>query len=258
MKEVNHHNGPEEKMLKQPDPCQPVELVPEDRLANITKELSQFTYIVSHDLQAPLRMITGFLELLQKKYEEKLDEQGKLYIHYAVKGAEKMKRLIFDLLDYSRLNTADEAFDLLKLNEVTTEIIQKYSTRINDTRAAITVSKLPEVKARRKQMTQLLGHLVDNALKFRAVAEPDIRITAVREGEFWKIMVGDNGIGIDPAYADKIFTVFRKLHPDEENDKGTGIGLALCKKITELHGGRMGVESAAGKGSKFWFTLPVS
>lgn len=219
-------------------------------------EMNQFAYIVSHDLQAPLRMVTGFLELLVKRYEDKLDEQATQYIGYAMKGTEKMKRLIFDLLEYSRVSTSDEAFEEVDLNELFLELAEKMNTTLREAGTRLFTGHLPVVRGRHKQLLQLFSQLVDNAAKFNNTA-PEITVSAERTGTAWKISVKDNGIGIDPAFFEKIFLVFRRLYADEEKYKGTGIGLAICKKIVELHGGTIGVEAAPGAGSTFWITIPV-
>lgn len=228
-----------------------------EELSSITKELDQFTYIVSHDLQAPLRMVTGFLELLEKKYEDKLDDQAKLYIGYAVKGAEKMKRLIFDLLEYSRVSTSNEPFETVELEEVFSEIAQKKGALFADNNITVRTDQLPVVFGRRKQLLQMFEHLIDNAVKFRGTVSPIINILVKQENANWKIGVEDNGIGIEKSFFEKIFLVFRRLHPDEEKYKGTGIGLAICKKVCEIHEGQIEVDSAPGKGSIFWVTLPI-
>ncbi len=225
-------------------------------LSEMLKESNQFTYIVSHDLQAPLRMITGFLELLEKKYGDKLDTSAKQYIDFAVKGAVKMKNLIFDLLDYSRLNTLPKEFVEIDLNEILSEVIEKFSSVIEETNTRITTSKLPVVVADKRLMLQMFHHLIDNAVKFRSEAAiPEIAVSVREDDGKWLISVKDNGIGMDPAFSEKIFTVFRRLHSDENKYRGTGIGLAMCKKIAELHGSNIWVESEVGNGSCFFFTL---
>lgn len=228
------------------------------KLAELTKEMNQFTYIVSHDLQAPLRMITGFLELLEKKHGSKLDDSAKEYIGFAVKGAAKMKNLVFDLLEYSRLSSVSKDPVETDLNMVLREVKEKLRLLISDTGAVINSDNLPVIKANKDQMVQLFGHLLTNSLKFRGNNLPEIDITLSRENNNWLIGVKDNGIGIDPSFSEKIFLVFRRLHADETKYSGTGIGLAVCKKIVELHGGVMSVDSAVNKGSTFYFTLPAA
>jgi light-regulated signal transduction histidine kinase (bacteriophytochrome) len=202
-------------------------------------------------------MVTGFLELLGKKYGDKLDGSAKQYIDYAVKGASKMRNLVFDLLEYSRVDPDAGAFTEVDLDMIIKEAKEKYQTLIEETGTMISSDHLPAVKANKKQMTQLFQHLIENALKFRSTAVPEINITLKKEDGFWVIGIKDNGIGIDPAFAEKIFIIFRRLHNDEAAYGGTGIGLALCKKITELHGGEIWVEPAGENGSIFYFSLPV-
>lgn len=230
----------------------------EDKLAGQIKEMNQFTYIVSHDLQAPLRTVTGFLELLVKRYGDKLDDSGKQFIDYAVKGATKMKYLVFDLLEYSRLNTQTAPFADVDLNEVFAEAKEKLAVEIEQTGAIVTAEKLPVVAGDRKQLLQLITHLLQNGVKFRSEVTPEIRVSAVAENGSWKIDFSDNGIGIDAAYHEKIFIIFRRLHTDEVKYPGTGTGLAICKKVAEIHGGNIRVSSAEGSGSVFTVLLPVN
>ena len=222
-----------------------------------TNEMNQFTYIVSHDLQAPLRTITGFMELLVKRYGDKLDDTAKNYIDYAVKGTMKMKNLVFDLLEYSRLNTSIKEKEIVDLNEVMKEVMEKYKAISENQQAVINPGNLPQVNASKKQMLQLMGHLLDNALKFCSDKKPEINISSRLDNDYWVICVTDNGIGIDSAFFEKIFIVFRRLYSDETRYRGTGIGLELCKKIAELHGGDTWVESETGKGSSFYVKLPA-
>jgi light-regulated signal transduction histidine kinase (bacteriophytochrome) len=244
------------KQAETEEKCSEEEML-KTKLAEMTKEMNQFTYIVSHDLQAPLRMVTGFLELLEKKHSDKLNESAKQYIDYAVKGANKMKSLIFDLLEYSRLSSVVKEPAEVDLNVILQEVKEKLAPVIEEAGAIVTNDNLPVVIADSKKMIQLFEHLLGNALKFRSKAVPEISIAVKEENGFWVIAVNDNGIGIDPAFAEKIFIVFRRLFSDETRYGGTGIGLAICKKIAELHGGTIWVESAADKGSTFFFTLPV-
>ncbi len=227
-----------------------------NKLAELTNEMNQFTYIVSHDLQAPLRTVTGFLELLEKRHGDKLDASAKQYIDYAVKGAAKMKDLVFDLLEYSRVNSVGFELAEVDLNEVLKEALEKMTAVINDKGAVITADDLPKIMADKKQVLQLFDHLLQNALKFQNGKTPQIAIIYKEEKNNCLIGIKDNGIGIDQAYLDKIFIMFRRLHNDEKKYSGTGAGLAICKKIVELHGGAIRVESELNAGSTFWFTLP--
>jgi len=235
-----------------------------NKLAVLKAEMNQFTYIVSHDLQAPLRTIAGFMELLVRRYADKLDDAGKNYIDFAVKGTAKMKDLIFDLLEYSRLTSDTTDLTKVDLNLVTRELLKKVEPVIKECNAEITIGDLPVVVGRKLQMEQLFKHLIDNSLKFHNNTKPLIAISAKKETadlsdrqEFWKIDVTDNGIGIQPAYFEKIFIIFRRLYADETKYSGRGLGLAVCKKIVELHGGSICVASVEGKGTTFSFTLPA-
>lgn len=228
------------------------------KLAELTKEMNQFTYIVSHDLQAPLRMITGFLELLERRYGDKLDDAAKQYIAHAVQGAATMKERVFDLLEYSRLSSVAAVPAPVDLNEIMDEVKEKLLPALEKTGAIVTADRLPVITGCRERLAQLLYHLIENALKFRSGAVPEINIMAKKENASWVIGIRDNGIGIDPAFFEKIFIIFKKLHSDEANYGGTGTGLAVCKKIAEMHGGAIWVESGVGKGSTFWFSIPVS
>jgi len=225
------------------------------KLDKLTKEMNEFTYIVSHDLQAPLRTVTGFLELLEKRHGDKLDASAKQYIDYAIKGAGKMKDLVFDLLEYSRLSSGVIEFTSVDLNGILEEVKEKVAATISETGAIITTDALPVVLADKKQMLQFFLHLLENALKFRR-ERTDIHMTAKQEKGKWVIGIKDNGTGIDAAYAEKIFIIFRRLNTDEVKYPGTGSGLAICKKIMEIHNGHIWVESEVNTGSTFWFTLP--
>jgi len=223
-------------------------------LAASNAELERFAYIASHDLQEPLRMVSSFLQLLQKKYNGRLDNKADQYIHYAVDGAERMKALIMDLLEYSRVGTGKDGFDWVDTETVIGEVGDIFREKIISARATIDVAPLPTVWADKVQLTQLFQNLVSNALKYHSDQRPVIRIRAEEEACHWKFSIGDNGIGIDPQFFDKIFIIFQRLH--NKNDySGTGIGLAICKKIVERHGGRIWVESTPQKGSLFYFTI---
>lgn len=227
-----------------------------NKLAELKAEMNQFTYIVSHDLQASLRTITGFMELLEKRYSDKLDDTARKYIDFAVKGTDKVKNLIFDLLEYSRLTTEKTIATEVDLASVVQEVMEKLKPAIKESHATITVGQLPVVIGKKIQMEKLFSHLIDNSLKFRSGIAPEISITAKKDNDFWKISVRDNGIGIDPIHSEKIFIIFRRLYADETKYTGRGFGLAACKRIVELHGGTISVESEVDKGSTFNFTLP--
>jgi PAS domain S-box-containing protein len=225
-----------------------------DELAASNAELERFAYIASHDLQEPLRMVSSFLQLLQKKYSGQMDAKADQYIHYAVDGAERMKALIMDLLEYSRVGTGKEGFGWVDTAAVMSEVGEIFREKIVTARARIEIGELPTVWGDKVQLAQLLQNLVSNALKYHSNRQPVIRIRAEGEDGHWLFTVEDNGIGIDPLFFEKIFIIFQRLH--NRNDySGTGIGLAVCKKIVERHGGKIWVESDQRSGSTFFFTI---
>lgn len=217
-------------------------------------ELERFAYVASHDLQEPLRMVTSFLGLLQKKIGGQLDDTSKTYIHYAVDGAERMKGLIRDLLQFSRLGTSRESFAAVDLDELMKHVLQVYELPVRESEAQIQVTPLPVVTGDKTQLQQLLQNLIGNALKYRSNQTPVIKVGCTEKEKEWEFCVSDNGIGIDPKYFDKIFVLFQRLHQKSEFG-GNGIGLSICKKIVERHGGRIWVQSRPGNGSTFYFTL---
>ncbi len=224
-------------------------------LALSNAELQQFAYIASHDLQEPLRMITSYLQLLERRYKDQLDESANDFINYAVDGATRMKTLINDLLTYSRVETRGKTFEQVNCNESLEQAIANLKLAIGETQATVISDPLPEIAADRTQMIQLFQNLISNALKFRSAEPPLIYLSAQSHSEQWLFRVQDNGIGIEPQYVDRIFVIFQRLHNRAEYP-GTGIGLAICKKIVERHGGKIWVESCPGKGSTFCFTVP--
>ncbi|MEM1042918.1 MAG: PAS domain S-box protein [Bacteroidota bacterium] len=238
-----------------------------DQLEERNAELEQFAYVASHDLQEPLRMVSSFLQLLQRRYGEQLDDTADEYIAYAVDGAKRMQKLIQDLLAYSRVGTRGKAFRPIDMNELARTVQTDLSQALADHGATVEVGTLPTVSADETQMRQLLQNLVANAVKFRAEAAPVVRVSAdeVEDGgrRVWRFAVADNGIGIEPQHAERVFQIFQRLHTRDEYE-GTGIGLAMCKKIVERHGGRIWFESApdaaqsATEGTTFYFTLPTS
>jgi PAS domain S-box-containing protein len=237
-------------------------------LSTSNAELERFAYIASHDLQEPLRMVTSFLQLLEKKYSGQLDEKADQYIHYAVDGAERMKGLILDLLEYSRVGTGKAGFDWVDCGKVMAEVGEVFRERVAAAGAHLEIGPLPQVWGDRMQLVQLFQNLVSNALKYAGDDPPVIRIVAEERPACWEFSVADNGIGIDPPFFEKIFIIFQRLHNKNEYS-GTGIGLAICKKIVERHGGRIWVESGRGRnggdtgigegsrngGSIFFFTI---
>jgi PAS domain S-box-containing protein len=220
-------------------------------------ELQSFAYVTSHDLQEPLRMITSYLQLLERRYGESLDDNAREFIGYAVDGARRLQRLIKDLLEYSRVGTRGKPFAPTDMEKVLADALANLTVAIADARAAVVHDPLPLVDADETQMVSLLQNLIGNALKYRAPDRPpEIAIHVERTGLDWLFAVQDNGIGIDPQHFQRIFMVFQRLHGRQEYE-GTGIGLAVCKKIVERHGGRIWVDSLPGRGSTFYFTLPA-
>jgi PAS domain S-box-containing protein len=218
-------------------------------------DLAQFAYVASHDLQEPLRMVTSFVQLLQHRYQGKLDKDADEFISYAVDGASQMQRLINDLLKYSRVGTHGKTLEPTNCNIVVTHAISNLNKTIKEADAIINIDHLPTIPADYTQLVQLFQNLIGNAIKYHGKKQPEILIRATNKGDFWLFSVRDNGIGIDNDYVDKIFIIFQRLH-NKSKYQGTGIGLSICKKIVERHGGRIWVESKIGQGSTFYFTIP--
>ncbi len=226
-----------------------------ERLASSNSELQQFAYVASHDLQEPLRMVISYLTLLEKRFRENIDPEAKEFIKYAVDGGKRMKDLIDDILEYSRVDTAGNSFKLVDMNELVQRTTLALKVSIDETGATITTDPLPTVNADESQIIQVLQNLISNAIKFHGRDAPAVHISAsVGPGE-WTFSVRDNGIGLDMKYADKIFQMFQRLHARDQFS-GTGVGLAITKKIIGRHGGRIWVESEEGKGATFFFTIP--
>jgi light-regulated signal transduction histidine kinase (bacteriophytochrome) len=227
-----------------------------EALARSNAELEQFAYVASHDLQEPLRMVSSYTQLLEQRYNDVLDERAKKYIFYAVDGATRMQRLITDLLSYSRVGSRAQAPTTTNSHAVLGEAMRNLASAIGESQALVTNDDLPVVWADRSQLVQLFQNLIGNAIKFHGPESPRVHVSAERKGGEWVFCVRDNGIGIDAQYFERIFVIFQRLHGRAEYP-GTGIGLALCKRIVERHGGRIWVESEPGKGSAFFFTLPA-
>ena len=223
-------------------------------LMRSNKELEQFAYVSSHDLQEPLRKITNFSDILELKYKDKLDENGKRYIDKITRSSRRMQKLIDDLLSLSRINTLEKEYKKVDLNEVLKIVQQNLKEIFWKNSAKIIAGELPVIFADEKQMIQLFQQLISNALKFRSEESPTIQITFKDLGEFWQFSIQDNGIGFEMKYAERIFTVFQKLHSRNEYS-GTGIGLTICRKIVDSYGGKIGAESEPGKGTKVIFSL---
>ncbi|OHC68665.1 MAG: hypothetical protein A2045_09540 [Rhodocyclales bacterium GWA2_65_20] len=224
-------------------------------LARSNADLEQFAYVASHDLQEPLRMVASYTQLLARRYRGRLDADADEFIEYAVDGALRMQRLIDDLLAFSRVSRRGGKFAPTALDDVMPQVLKNLKAAIDETGASIRVDALPTVCADAMQMELLLQNLVGNAIKFRGTAAPDIHVGAARQEAAWEITVTDRGIGIEPKDAEKIFVIFQRLHTAADYP-GTGIGLAVCKRIIERHGGRIWVVSAPGRGATFHFTLP--
>jgi signal transduction histidine kinase len=228
----------------------------EEQLQRSNAELERFAYVASHDLQQPLRTVSSFVTLLQRRYGERLDDQARQYIGFAVDGATRMSQLIDDLLAYSRTASLDTPAEPVDLGAAFDEAVANLHTLIAETGAEVRRDELPHVLASHLHATQVLQNLIGNALTYRGDRPPVVTVSAERQGDEWRITVRDNGIGIDPRHHDRIFVVFQRLHTAAEHP-GTGMGLSICKKIVESHGGQMGVESEPGRGSAFSFTLPA-
>jgi PAS domain S-box-containing protein len=225
-----------------------------EELKRSNLDLEQFAYVASHDLQEPLRAVGGFVRLLEHRFNDKLDPKGREYITGAAEGANRMGQLIQDLLALSRVSTAAQEFTLANLGVPLDTALHNLQFAIKAANASVTRDKLPKVRVDERQMFQLFQNLIGNALKFRNEAPPQIHIGARAEKGRWVISVRDNGIGIDPQYSERIFQVFQRLHTRTKYP-GTGVGLAICKRIVERHGGRIWVESHPGQGTTFFFTL---
>lgn len=227
-----------------------------DELARSNRELEQFAYVASHDLQEPLRMVASYTQLLARRYKDKLDDDANEFINFAVDGATRMQVLINDLLKLSRVGTRGKPFEMVEGDKVLDAALANLNIAISEAKAEIVRDPLPTIFADDTQLIQLLQNLIGNAIKFRQPgAVPTIRVNATRMGRAWQLSVVDNGIGIAPEYFERIFVIFQRLHAKTEYP-GTGIGLALCKKIVERHGGRIWVESKPGEGTAFHFTIP--
>lgn len=227
-----------------------------EELALSNAELEQFAYVASHDLQEPLRMVSRFLSEIERKYNDKLDDKGREYIHFAVDGAKRMRILILDLLEYSRLGKTEYKIETFKVSEILDEVVKFLNINPLDTNASVTWDEMPEITGRRTPLVLVFQNLLGNAIKY---CKPDtlceVRISVEDLGSHYQFCVSDNGIGINPEFFDRIFVIFQRLHGKQEFT-GTGIGLAICKKIVESMKGKIWVESEEGKGSQFYFTVP--
>lgn len=226
-----------------------------EELARSNADLEVFAYVASHDLQEPLRMVASYTQLLARRYDGKLDAEADEFIGFAVDGAARMQQLIQDLLSYSRLTTRGKAPYFTLADAACRSAVENLQESIKTANATVTVGPLPAVLADAMQLTQLFQNLIGNAIKYRNERTPEIRVSAASTANEWIFSVEDNGIGIEPQYFERIFQMFQRLHTRNEYS-GTGIGLAICRRIVERHGGRIWVESKYGLGSTFFFSIP--
>ncbi|MFI6598879.1 ATP-binding protein [Nonomuraea sp. NPDC050536] len=229
-----------------------------DELRRSNGELEQFAYVASHDLQEPLRKVASFTQMLEQRYGEQLDDRARQYIAYAVDGAKRMQGLINDLLDFSRVGRVTGERVVTDTSQALAAALDNLSATIDDTDTVVTWHDLPPVIGNRVQLTQLFQNLIENAVKFRSELPPRISVAAKRADGMWEFSCSDNGIGVEPKYADRIFLIFQRLHPRDVYP-GTGIGLALCRKIVEYHGGQLWLDrESEGPGATFRWTLPAA
>ncbi|GAB4280074.1 MAG: hypothetical protein Fur0025_07720 [Oscillatoriaceae cyanobacterium] len=228
-----------------------------DDLARSNSELAQFVSIASHDLRSPLTTVKGYGQLFKMRHAQSLEAEGKRYIDRILDGCDRMLNLIDDLLQYSRLGKGGEQFSPVSTAEAVEEACQNLSLEINSNHAEIICRDLPVVTADFSQLRQLFQNLIGNAIKYRGEANPRVEVTAIADTEQYLFAIKDNGIGMEPESFPKIFQMFKRLHGPSEYP-GTGIGLAICQKIVQLHGGRLWVESAPDQGSSFYFTIPIA
>jgi len=236
----------------------------EERLQQITAEmqrsnteLEQFAYVISHDLQEPLRMISSYTQLLAKRYGKKLDDDADEFIGYAVDGAKRMQTLLHGLLEYSRVGTRGKPFSAVNCEHVVKQAMTNLKIAIEECNASVNYDTLPTVMGDEGQLVRLFQNLIGNAIKFRREEAPQVHISAQRRNNIITFTVKDNGLGIDPQHSQSIFEIFRRLHTTEEYP-GTGMGLAICKKIVERHGGHISVQSQPGQGSTFYFSIDMA
>jgi signal transduction histidine kinase len=219
-------------------------------------DLQQFAYIASHDLQSPLRSIGGFMQMLQAQCADRLNEEAQDWIRRTVQAVQRLQTLILDLLAYARVDAQDRPFQQLHFRAAFDDAVAMLHASIRDAGADVTCGELPIVIGDHSQLVQLLENLIENALKYHSDAPPRVHVRAEQQGNEWLLSVRDNGIGIDPKYHDRIYDIFRRLHNQQEYP-GTGIGLAVCRRVVSRHGGRIWVDSEPGRGSCFYFTLPA-
>lgn len=225
------------------------------KLNECTENFAQFIYIVSHDLQEPLRMVSSYTQLLERRYHDKLDQDANDFIDFAVDGANRLKRMLDDLLLYSRIGTRGSAFEPVDLNFAVSQAIKNLEKPIRDTHAIVAHDNMPLLMGDKVQLIQVFQNIISNAIKFRSAAKPEIQIKVVERENDWLFSLKDNGIGFDSEHKERIFIPFQKLH-GRDKYSGTGMGLAICKRIIRKHGGSIYSESTPEKGSTFYFSLP--
>src|SRR6185369_3166129 len=225
------------------------------QLSRSNAELEQFAYVASHDLQEPLRMIASYTQLILRRYGDRFDGDAREFMDFIVDGATRMKQLIEDLLAYSRVGTHGKAFRPTDSGAAVQKALANLRAAIESSTGTVTHDPLPTINADEFQLVQLFQNLIGNALKFKGTETPRVHISVNEQADTWTFGVKDNGIGIDGEYFDRIFMVFQRLH-SRTDYPGTGIGLAICKKVVDRHGGRLWIESGVGSGSTFWFTVP--
>lgn len=228
----------------------------QEELKRSNESLEQFAYVASHDLQEPLRVMFSYSQLLEKRYRGQLDTDAHDFIGFIVEAANRMQKMIIDLLNYSRVGRIEKAVSNVNFNETLHKVIYGLASVLDADKARITHDELPVIAVSETRLMQLFQNLISNALKFRSKKTPEIHIGAVKKGDEWVFSVKDNGIGIEPQYHERVFQIFQRLHSKEEYS-GTGIGLSICRKIVLNWGGRIWVDSELGKGSTFYFTIPV-
>ena len=232
----------------------------ENRTAELAKsnaELEHFAHVASHDLREPLRMITSFLQLLERRYSDKLDQEANEFIGFAVDGAKRLDNMIIDLLEYSKVTKKEMEFDTINYEQILEQSLINLKVPIDENNAIVTHDSLPIIDGDANLLVQLFQNLIGNAIKYHDTNIPKIHISAIREENYYRFSVKDNGIGIDSQHLKRIFTIFQRLHSKEEYE-GTGIGLAIVQKIVHQHKGKIWVESELGKGSTFYFTIPIN
>jgi PAS domain S-box-containing protein len=223
-------------------------------LERSNEDLKHFAYVASHDLREPLRMITSFLQLLEKRYKDNLDQEANTFIEFAVDGAKRLDNMINDLIEYSKVTNNKMEFSSIKLENVLNDALISLMVPIKENNAIITYDTLPVVNGNKQLLIQLFQNLIGNAIKYRSQDDPQIHISALKEKDQYLFSVNDNGIGMDSEHINRIFTIFQRLHRNDEYE-GTGIGLAIAQKIVYQHGGQIWVESELGNGSTFYFTI---